>query len=88
MKQIILIKQTLQPHLGWHGARMMGLPLFLVALFRVKSVNFSELATGFMGSAQLDSNYKRLQRFFSEFELDYRRIARLVPHLMAAIPNC
>jgi len=77
-----LIKQTLQPHLGWHGARMMFLALFLVALFRVKSVNFSELATGFMGSAQLDSNYKRLQRFFSEFELDYHRIARLVAHLM------
>ncbi len=61
---------------------MMFLALFLVALFRVKSVNFSELATGFMGSAQLDSNYKRLQRFFSEFELDYHRIARLVAHLM------
>jgi len=61
---------------------MMFLALFLVALFRVKSVNFSELATGFMGSAQLDSNYKRLQRFFGEFELDYHRIARLVAHLM------
>ncbi|MCY7285095.1 MAG: IS4 family transposase [Cyanobacteria bacterium CAN_BIN43] len=72
----------MQPHLGWHGARMMFLALFLVALFRVKSVNFSELATGFMGSAQLDSNYKRLQRFFGEFELDYHRIARLVAHLM------
>ena len=52
---------------------MMFLALFLVALFRVKSVNFSELATGFMGSAKMDSNYKRLQRFFSEFELDYHR---------------
>jgi len=61
---------------------MMFLALFLVALFRVKSVNFSELATGFMGSAQLDSNYKRLQRICSEFELDYQRIARLVAHLM------
>jgi hypothetical protein len=60
----------------------MFLALFLVALFRVKSVNFAELATGFIGNAKLDSNYKRLQRFFSEFELDYHRIARLVAHLM------
>jgi hypothetical protein len=82
MKQVTLIKQTLPPHLGWHGARMMFLALFLVALFRVKSVNFAELATGFIGHAKLDSNYKRLQRFFGEFELDYYRIARLVAHLM------
>jgi hypothetical protein len=83
MKQITLIKQTLQPHLGWHGARVTFLALFLIALFRVKSVNLAELATGFIGSAKLASRYKRLQRFMGEFELDYHRIARLVAHLMA-----
>jgi hypothetical protein len=58
------------------------LALFLVALFRVKSVNFAELATGFIGNAKLDLNYKRLHRFFSEFALDHHPIARLVAHLM------
>jgi hypothetical protein len=52
MNQITLIRQTLQPHLGWHGARISFLALFLVALFRVKTVNFSELAVGFLGKAQ------------------------------------
>jgi hypothetical protein len=83
MKQVTLIKQTLQPHLGWQGARITFLALFLMALFRVKSVNLAELATGFIGSAKLESSYKRLQRFMGEFELDYHRIARLVAHLMA-----
>jgi hypothetical protein len=58
------------------------LALFLVALFRVKTVNLSELATGFMGRAQLESNYKRLQRFFGGFEMSYARLARLVVALM------
>lgn len=82
MEQISLIRRTLQPHLGWHGARLSFLALFLVALFRVKTVNFSELAVGFMGKAQSASHYKRLQRFFRGFELDYYAIARLVAGMM------
>lgn len=82
MHQITLIQKTLQPHLGWHGARVRFLALFLVALFRVKTVNLTELATGFMGQAKLESNYKRLQRFFGGFELNYASLARLVMALM------
>ena len=43
---------------------------FLLALFKVRSVNLAELATGFGGQAQVDSHYKRLQRFFRSFEID------------------
>jgi len=82
MEQISLIRKTLQPHLDWHGARLSFLALFLVALFRVKTVNLSELATGFVGKAQTQSHLKRLQRFFSEFELDYPTLAKLVAALM------
>jgi hypothetical protein len=82
MNQVTLIQKTLQPHLGWHGARVAFLALFLIALFRVKTVNLTQLATGFMGKAKLESNYKRLQRFFGEFELNYYAIAQFVVHLM------
>jgi Transposase DDE domain len=82
MNQVTLIRKTLQPHLSWHGARLTFLALFLIALFRVKTVNLSELAVGFMGKAQQESNYKRLQRFFRGFEFDYYDIARLVSGMM------
>jgi hypothetical protein len=82
MEQINRIRQELQPHLPWHGARLTFLALFLVALFRVRTVNLSELAIGFLGRAKTASHYKRLQRFFREFELDYYTIARLVVGLM------
>ena len=74
MNQINLIRQTLRPHLSWHGARVTFLALFLVALVRVRTVNFVELSQGFMGQAKTESNEKRLHRFFSDFELDYREI--------------
>ncbi len=82
MNQVTLICKTLQPHLDWHGARITFLALFLIALFRVKTVNLAELATAFMGKAQSESNYKRLQRFLSNFELNYFTVAKLVSNMM------
>jgi hypothetical protein len=82
MHQITLIRQTLQPYLGWHGARLSFLTLFIVALFRVKTVNLSELAVAFVGKAKTQSHLKRLQRFLSDFELDYLSLAKLVVALM------
>ncbi|MGC8714873.1 MAG: IS4 family transposase, partial [Leptodesmis sp.] len=75
MNQITRMCRTLQPQLGWHGARITFLAYFLVALFRVKTVNLAELATGFPGSAKTASNYKRLQRFLRTFELEYSSLA-------------
>jgi hypothetical protein len=66
MDQITRLKAKLRPHLAWHGARLSFVSAFLIALFRVKSVNFRELATAFSGKAQTDSHYKRLQRFFRD----------------------
>jgi hypothetical protein len=70
-------------HLPWHGARIGFLARFLLALFKVRSVNRAELATGVGGTAQVDSHYKRLQRFFRSFEIEpdswARRRVRLVP---------
>lgn len=78
MYQYSALKQALQPHLKWHGARISFLALFLLALIKVKTVNLSDLAVGFGGKALKESNYKRLQRFFRGFELDYSEIAKIV----------
>jgi hypothetical protein len=39
MNQINEIRAQLRPHIGWHGARLSFVVLFLVALFRAKTVN-------------------------------------------------
>jgi hypothetical protein len=49
---------------------------------RVKTVNLAEIATGFSGNVQVSSHYKRLQRFFREFEVDYESIALMVVRVM------
>ena len=82
MNQVNLLRNKLRPHLGWHGARLSFLAVFIIALIRVKTVNLSELATAFSGLAQTDSHYKRMQRFFKNFEIDYGTIAHTVVNLM------
>jgi hypothetical protein len=70
MEAIMQLREALRPHLGWHGARLAFVSAFLIALFRVKTVNPSELAVGFSGKAAPESHSKRLQRFFQAFEGD------------------
>ena len=78
MNEINRIQSTLRPHLPWHGARLKFLALFLVALFRVETVNLDKLASVFANRAQSASNHKRLTRFFRGFVIDGDEIARTV----------
>ena len=76
------LKRHLGEHLDWHGARLMFLAQFLLALFEVKTVNLAQVATALSGRAEIASNYKRLQRFFRHFTIDQASIARLVIHCL------
>jgi hypothetical protein len=82
MNQVNLLRDTLKSHLPWHGARLNFLALFLIALIRVKTVNLAEMATAFRNEAKINSSYKRLQRFFSQFDLEYPLIAKLLVALI------
>ena len=56
MNQVSLLRQTLKPILGWHGASLNFLALFLIALLRVKTISLVELAAGFRSNAKIDSS--------------------------------
>jgi hypothetical protein len=75
------LKAVLAEHLPWQGARIGFLAHFLLALFKVRSVNLAELATGFGGTVRVASHYKRLQRFFRSFEMEPDAWARLLVRL-------
>ncbi|MEO1095995.1 MAG: IS4 family transposase, partial [Cyanobacteria bacterium J06638_28] len=57
MNEITRIQAALRPHLSWPGARLTFLSLFLVALFRVETVNLEKLASVFANRAQSASNH-------------------------------
>ena len=76
------LKEALAQHLQWHGARLAFLSMFLVALFKVRTVNLAEIATALNPHAKVDSNYRRLQRFFADFQLDYDLMAQVTLNLI------
>lgn len=81
-RNIRSIEQTLIENLPWNAARIKFVTRFLLALFTVQTVNLSSLATAFSGTAKDDSNYKRLQRFFREFEMPYEQLTKFIVVLL------
>ncbi len=57
MNYVNLLRQILKHYLKWHGVRLSFLALFLIVLFLVKTVNLSELFTGFLGQIKTNSHY-------------------------------
>jgi len=82
MTQVNVLRDVLRTHFSWHGARLSFLAAFLIALIQVRTVNLVEIANAFGGKAQDSSKYKRLQRFFKNFELNYLEFANAVIALM------
>ncbi|MEY3299777.1 MAG: group transposase [Cyanobacteriota bacterium] len=57
MTQINRLQSALRAHLPWHGARLTFLVLFLVALFRVKTVNLDKRSLVLANWAKPESSY-------------------------------
>ena len=53
-----------------------------MVIFQVKSINQAQIATAFSSNAQVSSNYKRLQRFFHDFDMDTREFVQAAIAIM------
>jgi hypothetical protein len=82
MTEIKIVKRAFKGHLKWNAARIDFLANFLIALLKVRSVNLVEVATAFSRKAKKESNYKRLQRFFRSFPIDFSIISKLIVQLL------
>ncbi|OGV31687.1 MAG: hypothetical protein A3E88_03290, partial [Legionellales bacterium RIFCSPHIGHO2_12_FULL_35_11] len=78
MDKINELKSILSENLAWNKARLDCFARLLLALFIVRTVNLSEIATAFSSQATINSRYKRLQRFFAQFKIDYTILARFI----------
>jgi hypothetical protein len=65
MKHICELQNILGEFFNWNKSRLTVLTNLLLGLFVVKTVNLSDLATVLHSRAKIDSNFKRIQRFFN-----------------------
>ena len=68
----------LDPELHWNKARLTCFVKMLLALFAVKTINLTSIATAFDSDAKASSRYKRVQRFFRLFHIDFTVVARFI----------
>lgn len=60
--------------------------MLLIAVVQEKTVNLVSLSLSFQGTAQPESSYRRIKRFFSEVRLDNIKLARLLLRFLPAPP--
>jgi len=71
-----------QPFLGgWPLSRQKFFVLFILALVKAKTVCFTQLAP-YLSKVQISSNHRRIQRFFADFDLDFKLIRCLILALL------
>ena len=78
MKDISGLTISLKGYLQWNKARANCFVLMLLGLFAVKTVNLKEMALAIASPASVASRYRRLQRFFAHFTMDFTQIARWI----------
>ena len=81
-RQVSQLRAILQGHFGWHKARITFTAAFILSLVKLSTVNFTKLANALNGQVKPQSNYRRIQRFFAEFDIPYEAVTRLVLHLL------
>ena len=70
MRAVNELKRILSQHLNINKSRIECFSLLVFSLIKVRTVNLSELAQGFESKAKLKSKYRRIQRFFDNFDFD------------------
>lgn len=73
------LRASLNGHFKWNKARMTCFVQMLLALFTTRTVNLNKLACVIHSkAADQSSRYRRLQRFFSGFKIDFDIIAGFI----------
>src|SRR5207248_232511 len=78
MERISELRAILSNYFPWNKWRLDSFSRMLLALITARTVNLQRLATGFGTDTKITSRYRRLQRFFAEFNIDYTLIASLL----------
>ncbi|MEE9419939.1 MAG: IS4 family transposase, partial [Desulfatiglandaceae bacterium] len=78
MKEVKLLKNALKRQIPMNAARLFCLAGIIIALFKVGTVNFTQLAVAFPGKAKKESKYRRIQRFFESVSFDDAMLANLI----------
>ena len=76
------ITDVLSSHLSWHRARLKFMARFTSAVLAMTTTNLRRIAIALKAGVEAKSNYRRIQRFLGEYDLDAVALGRLLLHLL------
>ncbi len=76
--EIIRLNGIFKKSLNWNIQRITLLSLFITSLIKVRTLNLSKVSQSFSTESIILSNYRRIQIFLSNFEMDFNIIAKLL----------
>jgi len=68
--------------LGWHGARIKLFGRLICTMLKIQNISYIKLSQAIGGKTKIESNLRRIQRFFAEFDLNLDTISALVFKLL------
>lgn len=78
MEHISELGSSLNVYFQWNKARITFFAQMLLALVVTRTVNLNKMACAILSDAEQTSRYRRLQRFFAEFPIDFDMIAGFI----------
>ncbi|WP_318654078.1 hypothetical protein [Endozoicomonas euniceicola] len=83
MNSISSLTLQFKLYLHWNKPHLDVLSILIVAIIKRRTVNWTQLATTFPGTAQASSCYRRIQRFFKNVVFDEETVAQLIARLFS-----
>ena len=65
-------------YFGWNRARIHCIVALILGIIQLGTVNLTKIACAIPGKALSDSSYKRLQRLFRYFNLDFDKMSQFI----------
>lgn len=78
MEQVSELRDSLNAYFQWNKARITVFAQMLLALIVVRTVNLNKISCAMTSKTEQTSRYRRLQRFFAEFLIDFDMIAGFI----------
>lgn len=82
MRYVSSLTDVLSGYLDWHLSRLKLMARFTSSVLTLTTTNLWKVALALKADVKQDSNYRRIQRFLSGYEVDFTMLGGLLLHLL------
>ena len=82
------LRDILNINFQWNKARITCFAKMLLSLLSTRTVNLNKIACSMLSNTEQTSRYRRIQRFFADFAIDFDMIAGFIFKLFFASGRC